>query len=162
MKKFFIVALAAMSLSLGFTSCDDDEGGNSNYSIVSNPAAEVVGEYNVTYSRICEELPEEGTQTAVSVITLTATDSPYVVAVTFSKCADMSIDEATVNCNVAQAGNRFYVNVVGDANALGTSFRFIIGKDKSFSGNFKKTVKIPRKPDRNYEYTITSLAPVEE
>ncbi|MBQ0057041.1 MAG: hypothetical protein KBT20_05220 [Bacteroidales bacterium] len=155
MKKFFIVALAAMSLSLGFTSCDDDEGGNSNYSIVSNPAAEVAGDYNVTYYRHCDDLPEAGTETATSVVTIAQSETPYVVTVTFAKCADMGIDEATVNCNVAQAGNKFFVNAVGDNNAFGTSFRLIISKNKDLEGNFVKEVVVKRKRYK-YEFLVST------
>lgn len=152
MKKFLVAAFAMMTLSLGFTSCGDDEGGNSNYNIVSDPASVVAGTYNGSYTRTLDG----ETQTASASISIAAGQSAEYVNVTFGECADLGVAACTVPCNIAQKGdNRFIItNGAGASNPLGTSFRLYIDNSKDCQANFKLTVKVGRK---SYEYDFEFL-----
>lgn len=147
MKKFLVAALAMMTLSLGFTSCGDDEGGNSSYNIVSDPASVVAGTYNGSYTRTLEGEKE----TASATIVVAAGSSKDYVNVTFKECKDLGVAECTVPCNIAQKGDsRFIItNGAGAGNDLGTSFRLYVDDNTNCLANFKLTVKNGRK---SYEY----------
>lgn len=152
MKKFLVAALAIMTMSFGFTSCEDDLGGDSNYTIVSDPTTVVVGTYNGIYTRTLDGESE----TADGAIEISAGSSKEYVNVTFKACKDMGLAEVTVPCNIAQKGDsRFIItNGAGAKNALGTSFRLYVDNNKDLQANFLLTVKNGRK---SYEYDFLFL-----
>ena len=151
MKKFLIAAFAMLTLSVAFTSCDDDEGGNSNFNIIADPASVVSGTYSGTYTRTLDGVPETGN----GAISIAAGSSKEYVNVTFQACSAMGLSEVTVPCNIAQKGDRFIItNGAGAKNALGTSFRIFVDNSKDMTANFKLTVKNGRKA---YEYDFEFL-----
>ncbi len=141
-----------LTLSLGFTSCGDDEGGNSSYNIVSDPSSVVAGSYSGTYTRTLDGESE----TANGVITIAAGTSKEYVNVTFEENKAFGIPQATIPCNIAQKGeNRFIIsNGAGAKNDLGTSFRLYVDNTKDLTANFLLTVKNGRK---SYEYDFLFL-----
>lgn len=152
MKKFLVAAMAMLTLSVGFTSCGDDEGGNSSYNIVSDPFSVVSGSYSGTYTRTLDGKSE----TANGVITIAAGTSKEYVNVTFEENKAFGIPQVTVPCNIAQKGDtRFIItNGAGAKNDLGTSFRLYVDNTKDLTANFLLTVKNGRK---SYEYDFLFL-----
>lgn len=141
-----------LTLSIGFTSCEDDEGGNSSYTIVSDPASVVAGTYTGTYTRTLDGVSE----TANGTITIAAGSSKEYVNVTFEENKEFGVPQATIPCNIAQKGDsRFIIaNGAGAKNALGTSFRLYVDNSKDLTANFLLTVKNGRK---SYEYDFLFL-----
>lgn len=152
MKKFLVAALAIMTLSFGFTSCEDDLGGDSNYTIVSDPASVVAGTYNGQYTRTLDG----ESKTAAASIVIAAGSSKEYVNVTFKACDELGVPEASVPCNIMQKGNsRFIItNGIGAKNPLGTSFRLYVDNSTDVQANFVLSVKDGRK---NFEFDFEFL-----
>lgn len=146
MKKFLIAAFAMLTLSVGFTSCSDDEGGNSNYNIVSDPTSVVSGTYGGYYLRTLDNEFAQGTGS----ITIAAGKDKNTVEVTFGENSALGVPNVTVTCNIVQKGeSRFIINAVGSKNDLGTTFRIYVDNLKDMTANFVLNVKEGRK---NYSY----------
>lgn len=147
MKKYIYIALAMLCCSMGFTACSDDEGGDSNYTIVADAGAAVAGNYEGTYTRTLDT----EVKTATGTIVLAQADQPYFVNVTFKAVADFDLQEVTVKANIVQKNDKMFIisNTGGANNALGTSFRIYVD-DGKMQANFVLSQKVGRK---QYEYS---------
>lgn len=140
-----------LTLSVGFTSCSDDEGGNSNYNIVSDPVSVVTGTYEGYYLR---SLDNEFAQGSGS-ITIAAGENKNTVNVTFGENSALGVPNVTVTCNIVQKGeSRFIINAIGSNNKLGATFRIFVDNSKDMTANFVLNVKEGRK---NYSYDFEFL-----
>lgn len=147
MKKIFYIALALLTCTVTFTSCEEeDDFGNSNYEIVDDAAAAVAGTYTGTWTRTLNGVDETQTGT----ITLSTTDASYYVNVTFSEGLEsFGVSAVTVKSNISQQGDRFIIVNPVSTNDQGTSFRMYV-EDGNLTGSFVKTIKNGR---LSYEYS---------
>lgn len=148
MKKIFYIALISLAFTSTFTSCEEDEDfGNSNYEIVSNPAEAVEGTYSGTWTRTLNGTEE----TVEGSITLQMADDPNYVNVKFDDELSIGVNAVTVKSNIAQQGDRFIITNNVASNAQGTSFRIYVENGK-LTINFMKTIKSGR---LSYDYSYT-------
>jgi hypothetical protein len=146
MKKIFGIALLALSLGFGFTSCSDDD----EPSAPSTPACEAAaGVYSGTWSRTLngETTSAEGT------LTFEATDSAATVI--SAKCDEIAVDyssTANITYAITNEGTGFIFTNGVASNGFGATFSGRISAAGKANISFTKTVKEGRK---NYTYTYS-------
>jgi hypothetical protein len=147
MKKIFGIALLALALGFGFTSCsDDDEPAVPS----TDPAEASAGVYTGTWTRV------QGTETVVEPGTLTfaAADSKNVTNVT-ATCAAIDVDytsAANITYAIGNAGTGYIFTNGTTDNGFGTYFSGRISPEGKATIAYSKTVKVGRK---NYTYNYT-------
>lgn len=174
MKKYFFIALAICTCALGFTACSEDEGEDSNFTVVANPAETVASKYNIT--SIAEQLEadiETISDPLSTSIDIEPADQPHVATVKFTpmtllfrlkdpktgeyngQTQTITTDAVDLKCNVYQQGaNRFVLTNTSTGNALGFSFRAYV-VDGKFQANYIMSVKNGRKK-YDYKFTLAS------
>lgn len=147
MKKIFGIALLALSLGFGFTSCDDDD----EPSAPSTPACEAAaGVYSGTWTRVLsgDTVTEKGT------LTFEATDSTATVVT--AKCDALSVDyssAANITYAITNEGTGFIFTNGVTSNGFGATFSGRISPAGVATISYTKTVKEGRK-SYTYKYSF--------
>jgi hypothetical protein len=148
MKKIFGIALLALALGFGFTSCSDDDEPTAPSTAACEASA---GVYSGTWTRIqgTDTIAESGT------LTFAATESANVTNVT-ATCAAIDVDytsAANITYAIGDTGTGYiFTNGVSD-NGFGTTFSGRITPEGKATIAYSKTVKVGRK-SYTYNYTF--------